>query len=130
MAPCSRSCSETAAASALVRGTSTRQPNSGLVSYQDSSGCNAAASPTTATASLALTGLTPAALRSAVIRPSVEVTVRCAVVVPSQVMATGVPSGQPAAISILPRSAGPAPAPSTTSEPGPAVPRLGAAARG
>src|SRR6201996_9338348 len=129
MAPCSRSCSETAAAAALGRGTSPRQPNSGLVSYQDSSGCSAAASPTTATASPALTGLTPAALRSAVIRPSVEVTVRCAVVVPSQVRASGVLSGQPAAISILPRSAGAAPAPSTTSEPAPDVTRLAAAGR-
>ncbi len=58
---------------------------------------------------------TPAALRSGPIRPSVETTVCCALVVPSQVIATLVPSGQPAAISILPRSAGAASAPSTTS---------------
>src|SRR3977135_864998 len=58
---------------------------------------------------------TPAALRSGPIRPGVETTVCCALVVPSQVMASLVPSGQPAAISILPRSAGAASAPSTTS---------------
>ena len=58
---------------------------------------------------------TPAALRSGPIRPRVETTVCCARVVPSQVMASLVVSGQPAAISILPRSAGTASAPSTTS---------------
>ena len=58
---------------------------------------------------------TPAALRSGPIRPRVETTVCCALVVPSQVIANGVASGQPAAISILPSSAGPASAPSTTS---------------
>ena len=42
-APYSRSRSETADACSLVRGTSTRQPNSGLVSYQDSRRCAAAA---------------------------------------------------------------------------------------
>ena len=58
---------------------------------------------------------TPAALRSGPMRPRVEATVCCALVAPSQVTANGVVSGQPAAISILASSAGPASAPSTTS---------------
>ena len=58
---------------------------------------------------------TPAALRSGPMRPRVETTVCWALVVPSQVMASRVASGQPAAISILARSAGAASAPSTTS---------------
>ena len=61
-------------------------------------------------------------------RPRVEVTVCCALVVPSQVMAKGVASGQPAATSILPSSAGPASAPSTTSVAGLYATRLTSAA--
>ena len=115
-APYSRRRCDTTAACSLVRGTSTRQPNSGLVSNHDSVSRAATASPTTATAGPAvLASDTPAALRSGPIRPRVEATVCCALVVPSQVMANGVASGQPAAISILASSAGPASAPSTTS---------------
>jgi len=87
-----------------------------LVSNQDSVSRAATASPTTAMAGPAVLARdTPAALRSGPMRPRVEATVRWALVVPSQVMASGVASGQPAAISILPSSAGPASAPSTTS---------------
>src|SRR6516165_9963300 len=115
-APYSRSRSETTEACSLVRGTSTRQPNSSLVSYQESRLPAAAASPTTATAlPRVVATVTPAALRSGPIRPSVVVTVCWSVVVPSQVIANGVASGQPAATSILPSSAGAASAPSTTS---------------
>ena len=52
--------------------------------------------------------------------PSVATTVCWSVVVPFQVMANGVLSAQPAAISILPRSAGPVSAPRMTRLPGPA----------
>jgi hypothetical protein len=48
----------------------------------------------------------------------VVTTVCWALVVPSQVMANRVESGQPAAISIFPRSAGAASAPRMTSVPG------------
>ena len=61
-------------------------------------------------------------------RPSADTTVRWDVFVPSQVTANGVVSGQPAAMSILPRSAGPASAPSTTSVPGVNATRLASAA--
>jgi hypothetical protein len=87
-----------------------------LVSNQDSRSLTATASPTTAMAEpRVLARDTPAALRSGPMRPRVDTTVCCALVVPSQVMASRVASGQPAAISILPRSAGAASAPSTTS---------------
>ncbi len=55
-------------------------------------------------------------------------TVCCEVVVPFQVIANGVLSGQPAATSILPMSAGPVSAPRITSVPGPAGARLSSAA--
>ena len=117
-APYSRSWSETTDACSLVRGTSTRQPNSGLVSNQDSRFLAAAASPTTAMAPpLVVATVTPAAFRSGPMRPRVVTTVCWSVVVPSQVMANGVASGQPAAISILPRSAGAVSAPMITSVP-------------
>ena len=78
----------------------------------------AAASPTTAMAPpLVVATVTPAAFRSGPIRPRVVTTVCWSVVVPSQVMANGVASGQPAAISILPRSAGAVSAPMITSVP-------------
>jgi len=111
-APLARSRSQTSSACSLVRGTSTRQPNSGLVSNQDSAGCDATPSPTTATAGpLAVSRLTPAALRFAATVPSVPTTVCWSVVVPFQVIANDAVSGQPAAISILPRSTGPVSAP-------------------
>ena len=117
-APWARSRSETSSACSLVRGTSTRQPNSGLVSNQDSAPCEMTPAPTTATAGpWAVSGLTPAAFRSAATVPSVATTVNWSVVVPFQVMASGVPSAQPAAMSILPRSTGPASAPRITSVP-------------
>ena len=115
-APYSRRRCDTMAACSLVRGTRTRQPNNGLVSNHDSRSRAATASPTTAMAEpLVLARDTPAAFRSGPTRPRVETTVCCALVVPSQVMASRVASGQPAAISILARSAGAASAPSTTS---------------
>ena len=46
--------------------------------------------------------------------PSAQRMVSCSVVVPFQVMVNGVRSGQPAAISILARSAGPASTPRMT----------------
>ena len=61
----------------------------------------------------------PAAFRSAAIAPSVEATVRCAVVVPFQVTANGVPSFQPPPTSIFAISVGPVSASRTTSGPGP-----------
>src|SRR5580693_2181255 len=119
-APYSRSRSETTEACSLVRGTSTRQPNSGLFSYQDILLFGAAVSPTTAIAPPRVVAtVTPADLRSGPILASVVTTVCCSVVVPSQVIANGVASGHPAAISILPRSCGAVSAPSTTSVPGP-----------
>src|ERR1700742_2830228 len=119
-APYSRSRSETADACSRVRGTSTRQPNSGLVSYQDNLLLAAAASPTTATAAPRVVAtVMPAALRSGPMRPRVVATVCWSVGAPSQVIANGVGSGQPAAISILPRSAGAVSAPRITSVPGP-----------
>src|SRR5262249_26961002 len=111
---------ETTDACSRVRGTSTRQPNRGLVSYQDIRRWLAAASPTTAIASPRVVAtVTPAALRSGPIRPSVVTTVCWSVVVPSQLRANGAAPGQPAAISISPRSPGAASAPSTTSGPAP-----------
>src|SRR3984893_15514592 len=119
-APSTRSRSDTTDACSLVRGTSTRQPNSGLVSYQDILLFAAAASPTTATAPPRVVAtVTPAAFRSGPIRPRVVATVCWSVVVPSQGIANGVASAQPAAMSILPRSAGAVSAPRTTSVPGP-----------
>src|SRR5262249_16035599 len=118
MAPYSRRRSETTDACSLVRGTSTRQPNNGLVSYEDILLFTAAASPATATPLPrgVATG-PPPALRSGPVRPSVGLTRCWSVVVPSQVIANGVASGQPAAISILPRSAGAVSAPRITRVP-------------
>ena len=91
-----------------------------MVSYQDSLLFSAAASPTTATAPPRVVAtVTPAAFRSGPIRPRVVTTVCWSVVVPSQVIENGVESGQPAAMSILPRSAGAVSAASTISGPGP-----------
>src|SRR3984893_18691619 len=117
-APSTRSRSDTTDACSLVRGTSTRQPNSGLVSYQDILLFAAAASPTTAMAPpLVVATVTPAAFRSGPIRPRVVTTVCWSVVVPPQVMAKRGASGQPAATNILPRSAGVSSAPMITSVP-------------
>ncbi len=80
-----------------MRGTSTRQPNSGLVSNHDSVVRRSTTSPTTVTAG----GAIRAARASASISASVETTVSCAVVVPTRVIATGVVSGRPAAIRAL-----------------------------
>src|SRR5215472_10531403 len=118
-APYDLSCSQTPAACSFVLGTSTRQPNSGLVSNQESVRCILTPSPTTAIARpCAVSRLSPAALRSAVMVPSVLTTVCWSVVVPFQVMANGVVSDQPPAISILAMSPIPVSAPSITSVPG------------
>jgi len=77
----------------LVRGTSTRQPNSGFVSNHDSAARRSTTSPTTVTAG----GAIRAARASVPIRPSVETTVSCSVVVPTRVIATGVSALRPAA---------------------------------
>ena len=69
-----------------MRGTRTRQPNSGLVSNHDSVSRRSTTSPTTVTAG----GLIRAARASAAIRSSVETTVVCSVVVPARVISTGV----------------------------------------
>src|ERR1700733_6017181 len=117
-APRARSRSQTSSACSFVLGTSTRQPNSGLVSNHDSAACAVTPSPTTATAGpCAVSRLTPAAFRSAAIEPSVPTTVCCSVVVPFQVMANGALSAPPLATSILPRSTGPVSAPRMTSVP-------------
>ena len=124
-APQARSRAVTSPACSFVRGTRTRQPNNGLVSNQESSRWAATPSPTTATAGpWAVSRLTPAALRSAVTDPRVQTTLCWSVVVPFQVTANGVVSAQPAATSILARSAGPVSAPRITSVPGPTCTRL------
>jgi hypothetical protein len=81
----------------LVRGTSTRQPNSGLVSNHDSVSRSATVSPTT----VMVGGASLAAFTSAAMSCRVEVTVRCEVVVPSWVMATGVSGDRPEATNAL-----------------------------
>ncbi len=80
-----------------MRGTSTRQPNSGLVSNHDSVSRSATVSPTT----VIVGGASLAAFTSAAMFASVDVTVRCEVVVPSWVIATGVSGARPEATSAL-----------------------------
>ena len=82
-------------ACSLVRGTSTRQPKSGLVSNQDSFSRRSTTAPTTVTAGCA----SRAALASAAMSASVETMVSCVVVVPAWVIATGVSADRPAATS-------------------------------
>ena len=92
-APNSASRSVVEMAWSLVRGTSTRQPNSGLVSNQDSSSRSATGAPTTAS-----TGRCRAeAVTFAAASASVAVSVRCSVEVPWLVTATGVAPSRPAA---------------------------------
>ena len=79
----------------MVRGTRTRQPNSGLVSNHDSVSRRSTTSPTTVTAG----GVMPAARASARMSASVDTTVVCSVVVPTRVIATGVPGSRPASTS-------------------------------
>ena len=67
-----------------MRGTSTSQPNSGLVSNHDSVSRMVTVDPTTAS-----TGKRPSAIVAAA-APSVVTTVRCSVLVPRSVTATGV----------------------------------------
>ena len=75
----------------LVRGTSTSQPNSGLVSNHDSVSRMVTVDPTTAS-----TGKRPSAI-VADAAPRVVTTVRCSVLVPRSVTATGVSASRPAA---------------------------------
>ena len=84
-------------ACSLVRGTSTRQPNSGLVSNQDRASRRLTTSPTTVTAG----GDIRAARASTAMCSRVEVTVACSVVVPTRVIATGVWGSRPASTSAL-----------------------------
>ncbi len=97
-APYDWSCSDSPAACSLVRGTRTRQPNSGLFSNHDRRSRVPTASPTTISAGSAM----PACLRSAASLPSEDTTVYCSVVVPLWVTATGVVSGLPPAMRALP----------------------------
>ena len=84
-------------ACSLVRGTSTRQPNSGLVSNQDSAVRRSTTSPITVTAG----GVMRDERTSAPTRARVETRVSCSVVVPTRVIATGVSGSRPAATSAL-----------------------------
>ncbi len=80
-----------------MRGTSTRQPNSGLVSNHESFSRSATVSPTT----VIVGGVRRARFTSAATRSSVDTTVRCSVVVPRCVSSTGVSALRPAATSAL-----------------------------
>ena len=84
-------------ACSLVRGTRTRQPNSGLVSNHDSVSRRSTTSPITVTAG----GAIRAVRASAAMCSSVEVTVACSVVVPTRVIATGVCGERPDSTSAL-----------------------------
>ena len=88
-APKGRSCSVTSPACSFVRGTSTRQPNSGLVSNQSRFGRAFTAAPTTmlpGPASLA-------AFAALATSPSVDTRVRCSTVEPARTIAIGVSAG-------------------------------------
>ncbi|CAM5227331.1 hypothetical protein SAVIM40S_02983 [Streptomyces avidinii] len=102
-APYERSWSESEAACSLVRGTSTRQPNSGFDSNQDRSSRRATAlcSPTTAMTGRAPSGegSTLPCLNTWAIVPSVAHQVRCRVVVPATVTVSGVSGLRPAPTS-------------------------------
>ncbi len=78
-----------------MRGTSTRQPNSGLVSNQDSVSRRSTTGPTTVIAGGAISAWRAAEAMSA----RVETTVRWQVSVPVEVIETDVSAGRPAAIS-------------------------------
>ena len=78
-----------------MRGTRTRQPNSGLVSNQDSVSRRSTTGPTTVIAG----GVILAARASAAMSASVETTVCWVVSVPVRVIDTGVSAARPAAIS-------------------------------
>src|SRR5690625_720093 len=109
-APCSRSCSDREAACSLVRGTSTRQPNSGRVSNQFSSGWRETGRPTIISAgSTRWWFLASFCLSSATSRDSVDVTVVWRVVPPARTTDTGVLPGRPPATRDW----------QTTSKPGP-----------
>ena len=82
-------------ACSLVRGTRTRQPNSGLVSNHDSVSRRSTTGPTTVTAG----GVIFAARASAAMRASVETTVSWVVSVPVRSSRPGCSSSRPAAIS-------------------------------
>lgn len=90
-APYPRSWSDSDAACSFVRGTSTRQPNSGLVSNQDSLSRQLTTFPTMIRAGASMPLVSDASFCS------VETTVSCSVVVPRLVIAAGVESGRPAA---------------------------------
>src|SRR5512144_2765255 len=96
-APYPRSRAESVPACSLVRGTSTRQPNSGLVSNHDSVVRRSTTSPTTVMAG----GAILPARASAAMFSSVDTTVACSVVVPTRVIDTGADAGRPAATSAL-----------------------------
>src|SRR5690606_29298616 len=103
----------------LVRGTRTRQPNSGLVSNQDSSSRSTTWGPTTATVCPEQCSVTAAAAV-----PSGTTTVCWSVVVPPQVSATGVSASRPAASRAVTARAISAGSPTTTTETWSATDRL------
>ena len=94
-APKPRSREDSAPACSLVRGTRTRQPNSGLVSNHDSVSRRSTTGPTTVIAG----GVIRAALASAAMSASVETIVSWVVSVPVRVIETGVVASRPAATS-------------------------------
>ena len=107
-APCCSSRAIVEPDCSLVRGTSTSQPNSGLVSNHDSVSRMVTVDPTTAS-----TGKRPSAIVAAA-APSVVTTVRCSVLVPRSVTATGVAASRPAATRASSASAARSGWPSTT----------------
>jgi hypothetical protein len=92
-APCSASLATIPPACCLVRGTSTRQPNSGLVSNHDALSRSPAASPTTAMSGRS----SPARASVAPTSDSGHDTDRWCTVVPRDVSTTGVRGDRPAA---------------------------------
>ena len=109
VAPCPDSFAVTPPACSLVRGTRTRQPNSGFVSYQLPCSRSATTSPTTA-----VVGEPSMAVARGSSSPSVVVVVDWVVVVPWEVTATGVEAARPAASRPTAAAAMSSPVPRTT----------------
>ncbi len=109
--PYPRSLADRLPACSFVRGTRIRQPNSGLVSNHESDSRMPTTSPITVTA-----GDSMRAVRaSAAISARVDTTVRCSVVVPTEVIDTGVSGSRPAAQSASAAAPMPLTADSSTS---------------
>src|SRR5882757_10028698 len=95
-APNERSRDTSPADCSFVRGTRTRQPNSGRVSNQDSDSRSATTSPITVSPAGSSGSCGSALPMSA----NVAATVRCSVVVPAQVVSTGVAGSRPASTNL------------------------------